>query len=201
MKDEVDEAREMAARYMVRNEKLEAEIVALKARLAEAEAEARAEGIAEARRQERAAQKEFEEADEKKMTRLRNDADMWKQSHEGQVRNTLAFQADLEAMTAQRDAALASLRAAEEERDRQIGYVRECHRGMATMETSLAEVVSGRFDGDILVDACEGAVREFAEWLITQPSDCQRMRPVSDLIARFLASEHIPDAGKKEHGK
>jgi len=39
MKDEVDEAREMAARYMVRNEKLEAEIASLEAKLAEREEE------------------------------------------------------------------------------------------------------------------------------------------------------------------
>ena len=88
-------------------------IASLTSRLAAAEE--RAEGIAEARRQERAAQREFDEADEKKMTRLRNDADMWKQSHEGQVRNTFAFQADLEAMTASRDAALARVREVEEE--------------------------------------------------------------------------------------
>jgi hypothetical protein len=31
-------------------------------------------------------------------------------------------------------------------------------------------------------------VRGFAEWLTTQPSDCQRLRPISDLTARYLAS-------------
>jgi hypothetical protein len=52
---------------------------------------ARVEQVLELRRQENTTRRAFEEADERKMTELRNEVTRWQQSHEGQVRNTLAF--------------------------------------------------------------------------------------------------------------
>ncbi|MDD5542932.1 MAG: hypothetical protein PHX83_07125 [Acidobacteriia bacterium] len=59
-------------------------------------AAARIDALSEARRAERAAQRTFEEADEKKMNDLRREASMWKDSWEVQKRNNLAFMDDAE---------------------------------------------------------------------------------------------------------
>lgn len=63
-------------------------------------AAARIDALSEARRAERAAQRTFDEADEKKMNDLRRESNMWKESWEGQRRNTLAFMDDAEKLKA-----------------------------------------------------------------------------------------------------
>ena len=86
---------------------------------------------------------------------------------------------------------------------------------VCTEETETADVLAelrcpccGHTSAPVLAAARSDAVREFAEWLHAQytvnqsvwvehngiPCICS----VLDAAARYLASEHIPDAGKKE---